>query len=186
MNLIIFDCENCSNESIEKQVRNIINSDIVFVIGAMQSERKFSKMAPKAKIIKSKEMKRNTADFIIVATTAKMMTNKKYKQAIMVSNDTGFDAAIRYFNSEGIKVTRQRPDKLIMSRGLKELCKIISKEFNSGVKFTTVSNKCKLKFWGNTNKLLNELNSLGIIKIRNLKTRQIFFSKTKLEEIAKS
>ena len=81
MNLIIFDCENCSNESIEKQVRNIINSDIVFVIGAMQSERKFSKMAPKAKIIKSKEMKRNTADFIIVATTAKMMTNKKYKQS---------------------------------------------------------------------------------------------------------
>ena len=186
MNLVIFDCENCSTASMEKQVKNIINSDIIFVIGAMQSERKFNQMAPKAKIIKSKELKRNTADFIIVATTAKMMTNNKYNQAIIVSNDTGFDAAIRYFNSEAINVIRHKPDKLLMSRGLKELCGIIAKEFNSGVKLTTITTRCKSKFWGNTNKLLSELNSLGIIKIKTVKTRQVYFSKKKLAEIAKS
>ena len=82
MNLVIFDCENCSSKSIEKHTNSIINSDIVFVVGAMQSERKFKQLAPRAKIIKSHELKRNTADFIIVATTAKLMANNKYDKAI--------------------------------------------------------------------------------------------------------
>lgn len=41
MVLLMIDCENCSMSNIEKTLRNVLNTQVVFVVGNLQYEYKF-------------------------------------------------------------------------------------------------------------------------------------------------
>lgn len=186
MYLVVVDCENCSIESIEKQLKTLIESDIILIVGALQSEYKYKKLSKKAKTIKCNTVSKNAADFVLVAASAYKMCTKKYSKLIIVSNDGGFDSAIKYFNSNGLKSARISPEKLIIPKGTLSFCGYLANNFNSGVSYDRLVRKSKKEFKYRVGKIINTLEDMGVVKIVKVKTRQVYFSKKKLKRIARS
>lgn len=186
MELALIDCENCSIESVKNQIKHIIYTDIFLVVGALQSETRYRNLGININTIKCNKIHKDAADFVLIAALVKLMMENEYNRATIISNDIGYDSAIEYLKSTGLNVRRCSPDKDIMSKGLASLCGYIAKNINSGTSFNKVIKTCKRGFSGKTHKMINELAELGLIKIVKVKTLQVYFSKAKLKEIAKS
>lgn len=185
MNLLIIDCENCSFENIKKQIETIIDTDIIMIVGALQVENKYKCLSDNIETIKSNKVFQNAADFVLISVLSQRLSQHKYKKAIIMSNDRGFDSAVNYLTSIGYNVTRHESANLIMSKGLDTICKFIVDNYKSGASYARIVKAINAEIkGGKTRKLLNELHELGIITIAQSKVRQIYFSEKRLREIS--
>lgn len=184
MVLLMVDCENCSIDSIEYNMKHLIDTDVVCVVGPSQSEFRYASLGLRLKTIKCQKPGKNSADFVLVADLVTRLATGNYIKAIIMSNDNGYDAAILHLNKLGYDVVRIPSDKEIMSTGLADFLAYMVKRFKSGAKFASiVTSRPNMK--DASSKYLYELARLGIIRISINDTKQVYFSKDRIKEIVK-
>lgn len=108
MRLIIYDCENCYHENLAKKLSKMQKYEIVFVVGKRQNIK--IKESETVTILKSDKIAHNHADFIAVTELSRRLHTKKYQSACIISNDKGFDGAIKLMREYGFSVNRYGPE----------------------------------------------------------------------------
>ena len=108
MRLIIYDCENCYNHKLAQKLSKMKKYEIVFVEGKRQNIK--IKESETVTIIKSDKIAHNHADFIAITELSRRLHTKKYQSACIISNDKGFDGAIKLMREYGFSVNRYGPE----------------------------------------------------------------------------
>lgn len=105
--LVIVDCENCFNKEIAKIFNKHIEFDYKLIIGKDQ-KLDTSRLFIPVEYIRCSTTGHNATDFFLICVLVNILTNKKYSytEAYLVSNDKGFDGAIKYLRGIGFKVQR--------------------------------------------------------------------------------
>lgn len=104
MKLMVIDSENCLSSDLIKHVDYKRDWEVILVAGKTQSVT-LNKNST-IKIDRCDIIGHNAADFRIVALTSHKMFTGNYSEAVIVSNDKGFQSAINYMKSQGVKVRR--------------------------------------------------------------------------------
>ena len=186
MRLVVIDCENCGDKDIEKVIREGIECEYCFVIGALQSATKYRELCSNADIVQCSKVGHNAADFVLIAVLAERLSTLRYTEAIVVSNDTGYEAAIDYLNIVGYNVKQSSCSGGANIGNLRAMCGYIAKYCESGMSYSSMINKLEKQFGSGTIKSIRQLVTLGKIKVHEAnKTKQIYFSKENLKEIAR-
>lgn len=187
--IIIVDGENCYGSKLHSKLIRISNADIVVVIGKGQHIKDYNRT--KVKIVEAQSGEKNALDFVIVSVAIDELVRKNYKQAIIVSDDKGYDAAIDYLRLQGHNIRRQKSN-LKYSRvylndnkdiEFKSLCGFIANNLQSGMREDKVADIV----FGRTNmNYFDYVNLLMKFKYITKSKRKIYFEKSELSAIAKN
>ena len=104
MKIMLIDGENCYSNELIKRVRNRRDWEVIIVIGRDQTHN----IPDNANIDieRCEIVGHNAADFRIIAELTHKIFTQKYEEAVIVSNDKGFDSAVEYIKKQGIRIRR--------------------------------------------------------------------------------
>lgn len=105
--LMIVDCENCFCKDIVKVFNKHPEFSYKLILGRDQ-KIDTSRLFVPAESLRCETTGHNASDFFLVCVLADALTNKKYRydEAYLLSNDKGFDGAVKYLRGIGYKVIR--------------------------------------------------------------------------------
>lgn len=101
---MIIDCENVYTKKLIPIIESLKNWKVILVVGHTQKIE-----VPNAKfveVLKVDGSGHNYADFVIVTELSRQIMSTKYQSSCIISNDTGFNAAVNYLKKLGYIVNR--------------------------------------------------------------------------------
>ena len=143
--VMLIDGENCCTETLIKHLAFRKDWKVILILGANQN---VSLQDYGVSIERCCITGHNAADFRIVAQACMYLFKLMYKEAVIVSKDTGYDESVRYLRSIGVKIRRLTPDyvisrfKLTGTYSAEELAEKDSKDkYRKKARF--IADKCK-------------------------------------------
>ena len=108
--VMLIDGENCCTETLIKHLAFRKDWKVILILGANQN---VSLQDYGVSIERCCITGHNAADFRIVAQACMYLFKLMYKEAVIVSKDTGYDESVRYLRFIGVKIRRLTPDYVI-------------------------------------------------------------------------
>ena len=111
MKLMLIDGENCYSTRLLSHIAYKKDWEVVLIV----RKDHILKLLPASgiRVENGLDIGRNAEDFHLISMLGIKMAKGNYSEAVIVSNDKGFDAAVKYFNTEGYKVRRVTSDYVI-------------------------------------------------------------------------
>ncbi len=187
--LIVVDGENCYGDKLHDKITKIADADVVVVVGKGQKVKDSNKT--KVKLLEATSGEKNALDFVVVSIAIDKMIKDKYNQAIIVSDDKGYDAAIDYLRIQGHNIIRQKSN-LKSSRvyldkkkdsEFKTICGFIANNLCAGINESKLANivgeKTSINYF-------DYVSLLKKFKYITMSRNKIYFDKNELSAIAKN
>ena len=186
--LLVIDGENAFNSIVREKVSKLKNTQATVVIGKRQNITGID--CEDIEVIRVVVERKNSVDFVVVSVVADKMTTRKYSNAIILSDDTGFDSAVQYLKSAGYRVRRVGYREFIRGKDTKNqqlekmavsCCGYINNHLQNGVYKTTFEQHLSELFGHNKNVVTSYLTENKLITLRRDK---IYFDTKLLFNVA--
>lgn len=187
--LIVIDGENIFNSIVREKIAELENTQAIVVIGKRQ--RITGSTCENIGVVKVDIECKNSVDFVVVSVVANKMASRRYSNAIILSDDIGFQAAILYLKSIGHNVKRVGYKEFVQDKEKKDqqlermaisCCGYINNHLENGIYKDTFEEHIKELFGKNRNVVVS---FLAKHKLITLKSNKIFFDAKLLSTVAK-
>lgn len=200
--LAILDCENCDMRAT-RGILDIDDLDVILIQGRLQdcakikihienniaydlvSNKRFNCSTVTA--YRCEYSCKNAADFLLAYTLGKYIAKNKYDNIFIISEDKALCTIVGYVKENNISIealnfTQANSSQIYIRKAIERLSKL-----KSGISLRALVQDIN-KIYNNlddTNYVINQLNNLGIIKIRLSKVNQVYYRKELIQRFIK-